>query len=193
VVGGRQLAFAKCSSMLGRLASRYDGALRSHPLLTKAVTSGVIASLGDACTQKLIENQAFDFARNARFTALGAGLVAPALHVWYGYLGRLIPGTGLVETTKRVALDQFAFSPVFIGLFFTSLGGLERKQPQEIKNQLEEIWVPTIYSNWAWWIPVQIVNFGAVPAAYQVLFANGAGLIWNSYLSYVSQHKKEDV
>ena len=33
---------------------------------------------------------------------------------------------------------------------------------------------------------MQIVNFGFVPPAYQVLFSNMVGLAWNVWLSFVA-------
>jgi hypothetical protein len=47
-------------------------------------------------------------------------LVGPTLHIWYGSLSKLIPGPGVVNTLKRVALDQGMFAPAFITTFMTS-------------------------------------------------------------------------
>jgi hypothetical protein len=64
------------------------------------------------------------------------------------------------------------------------MGALEGRSPAESRAQLELIWLDTVKSNWAFWIPVQCLNLsGIVPARYQVLFSNGAGVAWNCFLS----------
>ena len=52
---------------------------------------------------------------------LGAVLVAPVLHVGYGFLGRRIPGTSVGPVVGRVVLDQALFAPTFIAIFFSAL------------------------------------------------------------------------
>ena len=37
---------------------------------------------------------------------IGLLLVGPALHLWYGWLWRSIPGTSVAAIAKRLALDQ---------------------------------------------------------------------------------------
>jgi hypothetical protein len=64
------------------------------------------------------------------------------------------------------------------------MGTLEGRSPAESRAQLELVWIDSVKSNWAFWIPVQCLNLsGIVPARYQVLFSNGAGVAWNCFLS----------
>lgn len=62
-----------------------------------------------------------DWGRCARFTFLGAAFLAPALHYWYGFLIRTFPGTAVSTVVKRVALDQLAFTPVFLASFLSTV------------------------------------------------------------------------
>jgi hypothetical protein len=43
-----------------------------------------------------------------------------------------------------------------------------------------------LQSNWKVWIPVQLLNFTAVPLQLRVLVANTTAVGWNAYLSYAS-------
>ena len=115
---------------------------------TKALTSAGIVGAGDVACQTLFEGRslrgsssldepeqanvgaadgatarplAFDNVRLGNMTLLGAVLVAPVLHVWYGFLGRRIPGTSLGPVAGRVLLDQAIFAPSFIAVFFAAL------------------------------------------------------------------------
>ena len=118
-------------------------------MATKALTSAAIVGSGDVACQTLFEGRslqrggaarpqgdaatavadcgigadcdAFDHVRLGNMTLLGAVLVAPVLHVWYGFLGRKIPGTAVGPVVGRVFLDQALFAPVFIAVFFSAL------------------------------------------------------------------------
>lgn len=119
---------------------------------TKALTSAAIVGSGDMACQTLFEGRslqrggaarpegdaptvdcgtgaagdAFDHVRLGNMTLLGAVLVAPVLHVWYGFLGRKIPGTAVGPVVGRVFLDQALFAPAFIAVFFSALAVSER-------------------------------------------------------------------
>merc|ERR1712216_896921 len=128
----------------------------------------------------------FDYARLGNMTLLGAVLVAPVLHVWYGFLGRKIPGSSVGPVVGRVVLDQALFAPTFIAVFFSALAGLEGKSLQQLERQLRESWAESVVTNWKIWVPCQIVNLGFVPGHLQVLVSNVVALVWNSYMSYIT-------
>eukprot|EP01036_Dinobryon_divergens_P040946 gene40946-54213_t len=76
----------------------YNHALEKYPLLTKAVTSGIITAAGDYACQVIIEKK-LDWNRVGKFTIIGTA----------------------------VALDQLCFSPIFIAVFVSSVLILEGK------------------------------------------------------------------
>lgn len=111
--------------------------LDTHPILTKGLSSGLIAGGGDFLCQTCIEtstafrgtrdtssgssiSSTYDLMRTLRFTILGTFVVAPFVHVWYASLNKFVPGNGLMAVSKRVALDQFVFSPSFLPVRTTS-------------------------------------------------------------------------
>jgi len=65
------------------LRDMYMRWLTERPILTKSVTSGVIAMLGDVACQFLVEDGPFSFRRCFNMTVLGVALVGPGLHYWY--------------------------------------------------------------------------------------------------------------
>ena len=108
------------------MLDRYGAALERWPLLTKALTSAALVGAGDVACQLVVEkNDAVDLGRFGRMAFLGGVLIAPTLHVWYGSLSRIFPGTATADVVKRVVCDQFVFAPAFIGVFFSSLAVLE--------------------------------------------------------------------
>ena len=168
------------------LRQKYLNLLETNPLMTKSITSGILAGAGDFLCQRLIEGSPdLNWKRFCTFTFLGTVYVGPALHVWYGALGRHLPGASTRAVLSRLAADQFVFAPCFVASFFSALLVLDGK-PQEISMKLQNDWWPTTQANWSVWIPAQFINFRYVPPQFQVLFANFVGLVWNSYLSFVS-------
>lgn len=130
----------------------YASKLDSHPLRTKIITSGFIAGTGDLLCQSIglgMEKPVddanndnkhhstaarYDITRTIKFAFLGATLVAPATHVWYGYLMTTIPGTNVLSVGKRLAFDQGLFAPLFLTTFVSSLTVLDHVVAASITN-----------------------------------------------------------
>ncbi|VEU34021.1 unnamed protein product [Pseudo-nitzschia multistriata] len=194
----------------------YSKRLDERPWSTKIVSSALIAAAGDVVCQVLEyrfdaskasdENRreptagaaaqptvadafrAMDWHRTGRFLLIGAFWVAPATHLWYGFLGtRLVPG---VATPKRIlqrlALDQFGAAPVFCPAFMGLLWLLEGKAPSDVAAGLVEAGPTLVTSNWKLWIPAMGIMFATVPLKFQVVYSNFVGLVWTVYLSYAS-------
>ena len=132
--------------------------LETNPIATKVITSGLIAATGDLNCQYIVHMNAnqqrvldgkketdfsLDPLRTGRFGLLGAFLVAPCIHFWYGALYSKLPGSTLFATLQRTAADQLLFAPVFIVAFVSSLMKLEGKSMKDIKEQVREpsVWL----------------------------------------------------
>lgn len=169
--------------------SWYMAALDKYPVTTKAITSAFLTLAGDLICQLLIDQVSkLDFMRTFVFTLLGLVLVGPTLHFWYLYLSKLVTRPGASGAFVRLLLDQFVFSPIFIGVFFASLVTLEGR-PSHIKPKLQQEWFSAVLANWQLWIPFQFLNFRFVPQQFQVLAANFIALAWNVILSFKA-HKE---
>ena len=197
-------------SILQKISSSYNKILDLYPLITKAITSGLIMGCGDIICQYITwddkKGAGMDWKRTLKFSFLGGVLVGPACHHWYGYLMRIFPAQTNFAAFQRTVIDQLLFAPVFIATFFTALQILDDEDDSDalgkntrqkngiplnfdivkIKNKLQQDFWSTMQSNWALWFPAQLVNFRFVPGAYQVLFSNGISFVWNIYLSFVS-------
>src|SRR3546814_3730675 len=65
----------------------------------------------------------------------------------YGFLMRKIPGTTPVAVLSRLALDQFAFAPLFVTLVLSTVTVMDGK-PSEVRNKLDQDLFSTIKANW---------------------------------------------
>ncbi|KAA8517878.1 hypothetical protein F0562_015333 [Nyssa sinensis] len=171
------------------LLSWYLSLLEKYPVLTKAVTSALLTLFGDLICQVAIDQvPSLDLKRTFLFTLLGLVLVGPTLHFWYLYLSKLVTLPGSSGAFLRLLLDQFLFSPIFIGVFLSTLVTLEGR-PSQVVPKLQQEWFSAVLANWQLWIPFQFLNFRFVPQQFQVLAANFIALIWNVILSYKA-HKE---
>ncbi|KAH7291070.1 hypothetical protein KP509_30G075200 [Ceratopteris richardii] len=141
--------------------------LGKYPVTTKAITSALLTLFGDFVCQFFIEkSEKINFTRLGIFTLLGLVLVGPTLHFWYLNLNKLIPGPGTYRAGARLALDQFLFSPIFIGVFLSALMTLEG-HANDIVPKLKQDWLSAVVANWKIWIPFQFLNFLLVPQQLQ--------------------------
>lgn len=167
--------------------------LESNPLATKMWTSGALNAFGDLLAQFLFEDgKNVDVKRTLTFTFLGAFLVGPALHFWYGILGKIVTVGGSLGAGVRLGLDQLAFAPVFLATFLSALFAIEGNT-DKLPNKLKQDLFPTVVANWKIWVPFQFLNFRFVPANLQVGAANVIALAWNVYLSWASHKKVPEV
>eukprot|EP00611_Tribonema_gayanum_P013769 TRINITY_DN2498_c0_g1_i2.p1 TRINITY_DN2498_c0_g1~~TRINITY_DN2498_c0_g1_i2.p1 ORF type:complete len:176 (+),score=20.88 TRINITY_DN2498_c0_g1_i2:38-565(+) len=122
-VAFRGLAPARAQSSLrmvdpASLWADYQGALEAAPLLTKSITAAVLFSGADLCAQQLERSKAeepkdLEFARSARFFALGLFAQAPWNHYFYMYLDKALPPTEEVFTsTTAIKLVSTAVASV---------------------------------------------------------------------------------
>jgi len=211
------------SEIMSRLFTRnplqwYTQMLDTHPIATKVITSGLISGSGDLLCQYLsstenneIEdekqhNNSYDWRRTINFTILGGALVAPTVHVWYGYLMSSIPGSSITAIGKRLFMDQGLFAPLFLPTFVSCLTGLEHINVDSnddttlqsknnnsnndndlishISNRLRNDVPDAIVVGWKIWIPSMTIMFAFIPGKFQVLYSNCIGFVWNAYLSW---------
>ncbi|XP_073143252.1 protein sym-1 [Henckelia pumila] len=164
--------------------SWYLSLLAKYPVMTKAATSSFLNLVGDVICQLVVDKvPSLDLKRAFLFAFLGLVLVGPTLHFWYLFLSKLITAPGASGAFLRLLLDQFIFSPIFIGTFLAALVSLEGR-PSLVIPKLRQEWFSSVLANWQLWIPFQFLNFRFVPQQFQVLAANFIALIWNVILSY---------
>ena len=189
----------------------YSDKLDSHPVLTKAVTTGIIAGSGDLLCQKGIQKEktvhhhapsemavmkppaasavGYDATRTMRFASLGTVFVAPTCHYWYNGLASWFPGTGLAQVTKRVVTDQLTWTPVFMVIWLGAMWTMEGFPVDKLTDRLRNEFPDVMKATWICWVPAQFATFYLCPLKYQVLATNMIELFWNAYLSYFTAGK----
>lgn len=169
-----------------QLWSAYARVMRNHPVKTQLITTGTVMLSGDLIAQTVLERRStIDVPRAARFFVMGIAFVGPILRVWYITLERIVGSTGGgAMVVKKVLLDQGVFTPVFIPSFLTTLGALQGRSWEGIKDMVRMDYLPILKANYMLWPAAQLINFRFVPLAYRVPFASCVALVWNTYLAW---------
>ena len=181
--------------MFSRLVMRYTTMLERRPLVTRMVTTGTTAILGDALCQAVIEKKGlseYDFARTLRLGVWAGFATGSFLHVWVKFLNRVSPLGGsnkVVSGLKRMALDMTVGFPIIIGGFFAGCSMLEGRNFTEISNKVKLQFWPTLKKGYVVFPIASILTHTLFPPTHHVLVINFLTLFWLVYLSSV-QHSR---
>jgi len=191
---------------LESLWARYNKANQEHPWATKMTTSAVLASVGDVIAQCLEGASSLAIKRLLSLAIVNVLYIVPLLSVLYAFNEKVCTkfvgserGTWK-STGTMLTFDQCFIAPIAIFGFFwaygfvtslfgvlgaPSLGALFSTTVAEIKTK----YISTLVANWKVWVLPQILNFGVVPPAFRVSFANCVALLWNIILSIIANKK----
>jgi protein Mpv17 len=200
------------------LARAYQHSFDSHPYATLAFTNGTLTAIGDAVAQsaeKIIGSRThkehdppfrYDTARTLRFFTFGFAM-GPLIGRWNLVLEKYFPlriassqGQGQAgkvsgrALAKRVAVDQLFMAPIGLTMFIGSMGYMEGRNGEHIKQKYKDMYVPALMANWQVWPLAQLVNFRYMPLPYRVPFQSSCGVLWTLYLSMLNsgEDKKQD-
>jgi len=160
----------------------YQGLLKSNPILTKSLTSGVIACAGSSLSQFVGEG-AVSLNISRSFLIFGSLVTGPVTHYLYITLDKLFPRPGVISSILKVLFDRALFTPVFLTLTLYLLSRLQGEKHQEALELTNEKFMSSLFANWKIWTVPQMININLVPVQYRVLFANLVALVWNFYLT----------
>ncbi len=127
--------------------------------------------MGDWLAQKR-QGLEFNLKRNLKLSIYALCISGPIGFRWYAYLQpRSLP--------IQVALDQFLFSPVFLGVFFCYNSAVEGK----LEVNFQEKYLTALGKGLCFWPMVQVINFWIVPPRMRLVTASLVGVGWNCWFS----------
>ena len=174
---------------LGGAWEAYNAALVSEPLITKAITAGVIIGAGDAAAQQLelrSKPGEFDTVRTLRWALFGLVLQGPWNHAFYQILDAALPPTPdpfTLVTLEKVGIDQFVQAPIFTVIILGFFATVEGKGLAAFKEQVEQELGGILIKNWSVFLPATVINLAYCPPQLRVLFLNCVFFGWVVYLS----------
>lgn len=171
----------------------YVTLVQKYPIRTKAVSTCILAFIGDLTAQKISQETPefqYDTRRSVSIATWAFFFMGPVLHMWYGALDRLIVSGKLIPVRKML-VDQTLFAPFFNGMFLVGVGMLEGSKIQEVSERVQTKLWPSMKANWLLWPAAQMINFTIIPKTFQIIYVNGVALIWNVILTYISHDESE--
>mmetsp|Transcript_22272 Transcript_22272/g.63331 ORF Transcript_22272/g.63331 Transcript_22272/m.63331 type:complete len:202 (-) Transcript_22272:892-1497(-) len=173
---------------------RYAELLESHPHTANALTGAALGLAGDLICQFLIERrnaETFSFRRLVSFTtfsAFYAGTFSVKVFAMYpNILPKYFMKTPLREGIASSLLDCVVHSPLlYLPTFYAWQGLFRGEALADCARAYQADFAAVMGSLLVVWIPVQTVNFSVVPRSQRVVFVNGANLVWNCILDFLS-------
>lgn len=183
------------------LLDTYTHALKAHPLTTKMLTGGVLATCGDAIAQSQTDEDydkrraasfgVFDMAYRAlqhvSFPVIVAqchGQYAAALFGSLGMASLVQDHASWLAAGEQTLASQLGIVPfLYYPVFFALTGVMQGLTSEEALNRAQETFIPLMKRNLLFWIPVQFVQFGFIPTDLQIPFLSICGLCWTFILS----------
>lgn len=190
----------------------YEGHLERSPVLTKAVTGSILWGLGDAVAQ-LVPHYAFqvegetkkelvyDWARTGRAVTFGGIIHAPTSHLHYNFLEWMTVRAGLsglgIPVFKTI-MEQFVYwSWISNSMYHAAMGAMQGMTPDQIYDRIADVLMDTQKAQWAFWIPIQLLNFNFIPVRHQLNVVLLTSVVWTALLSMwyppVVEETPEDV
>jgi len=128
-----------------------------------------------------------DLRRTLSYAGFAAGYTGGFQHFLFANLQEAFP-----DPVARLALNQGVIIPLcYYSLLFFVVPKLRARSPQEetqIRSNIDVF--KMIPRNWAFWVPLQFIQFNFIPMDYQVVYCSFLGLIWNICLSFLTAGSK---
>lgn len=163
---------------MDQILAKYDVALRTRPVRTKATVGFCLSALGNILGQyRAAPNEAIDVKLAFLFAIRGS---PPWSHWWFNWLDNAFPG---LPVLARLCLDQLLWRPLLVLYSFVAMGLLEGKSLAAIGDTLKNRFQPTVIASLRFGFVTQTVNFKLVPLRWRTTFWEFASLFWNIYLT----------
>ncbi|XP_011645170.1 PXMP2/4 family protein 3 [Pogonomyrmex barbatus] len=172
------MSLSKPTSIMYNLISAYLQRLYSSPLKTKAITSCVIAALGNVVSQKLSGARHLNEDSVLAFALFGLLFGGPVPHYFYTYIRLLVN-----HPLGILLIERLVYTPCFQALALYLLAIFEGKPHKVAYIQMQKLYLPTLMANLKYLTLFHYINVKYVPPMLRVLMVNLIGFAWVVYLA----------
>jgi len=185
---------ASSAAALPAIGKWYSAAAIAAPVLTATTTAGIKGVASDLFAQIFVEGrsriQDMDMRRTMAFASFGC-LYCGAFASWkYNtfYTALFGAASTFSAVASKVSADMLWSAPfVYFPLYFIVKGLFNKKSPAtSLKEFLQPAGLRILRQYWMVWLPVELVMWTMVPAHLRIAFICAVSLIWQVFLSTVS-------
>jgi len=167
--------------------------ISNNQILSNALLYGGLYTLAEVTQQTIRLKRSeqspilskLDGASVQRYAVMGTACMGPMMAKWYQFIDRLYPGRARNVILKKLTLDQFAFTPLCVVVFFVGMAALEGYRGREMFEELKQKGLKTFAWDCCFWIPNTAFNFLFVPAWLRVVFVSVSSFIWLNALCWI--------
>lgn len=179
----------------------YESHLKSMPITTKAFTGSALWGLGDSVGQIVpnifqqhqedksqnMHKSVYDYPRTARAMLFGFGIHAPLSHLHFNFLEFMTIRCGFegisIPVFKTIMEQLVYWSWFSNSLYHGAMGAMQGLNTNQIYDRIADVLWDTQKAQWAFWIPVQLLNFQLVPVRHQLNVVLVTSVAWTALLS----------
>ena len=178
-----------------KILGKYNTSLINSPYKTKMATAGFTYCLADYICQSHIEKKPvedYSASRSLSQASVGAFFAAPSLHAWHSLiLPKIVKVcTGNISRVLvSVLLNETVLAGYFVSCLLFSFEALKTQSVESGAQNVKEKFAPAIESSMKFWTGISFVNYGLIPVHLRPVFVSCWSVVWQSYLSYVSNNK----
>lgn len=162
----------------------YTNVLENSPVITKAVTSATVYTIGDLIAQKSVGTSMEELDRPRILRSLLAGLIGhgPMSHVWYDvseyFFNDIFGWTEWWGFIPKVIVDQALWGPLWNNTYIILLGLMKMDHWETIWSDVKRTTIPLIISGLKLWPLAHCVTYGLVPVENRLLWVDLVEIIW---------------
>ncbi|XP_076232323.1 peroxisomal membrane protein 2 [Calliopsis andreniformis] len=172
------MALSKPSNLILQLTSAYFERLYTSPVKTKAITSCIIATLGNFLSQKISGAKNINKDSLLAFALFGLFFGGTVPHYFYMNIQPLVKNPLLF-----LLIERCLYTPCFQALALYVLALFEGNTHNDACKQMKKLYWPILTANLRYLTLLQYINFKYVPPVLRVLMANLIGFFWTIFLA----------
>ncbi|CAL7947654.1 unnamed protein product [Xylocopa violacea] len=172
------MALSKPTNLLLQLTSAYFERLYTSPLKTKAITSCILATLGNLISQKISGAKYLNEDSLIAFALFGLFFGGPVPHYFYTFIRPFVTNPLII-----LLIERCIYTPCYQALALYMLSLFEGNTHKEASKQMKKLYWPVLTANLKYLTLLQFINIKYVPPVLRVLVINFIGFFWAIYLA----------
>ncbi|XP_076292320.1 peroxisomal membrane protein 2 [Lasioglossum baleicum] len=172
------MALSKPMDLILQLTSGYFERLYTNPVKTKAITSCVIASLGNLLSQKIAGAKVINGDSLLAYGLFGLFFGGPVPHYFYKYIHPFAR-----SPLALLLIERCLYTPLYQALTLYMLALFEGNSHKDAVKQAKNLYWPVLNANLKYLTLLQFINLKYVPPMLRVLVVNLIGFFWVIYLA----------